>query len=75
MSNGLDAFFGWLTQSSITSCAVFLFFMLYRFAHMTATLTLLENKLASLEGTSATHYRTEKQIKDDVGRPIKNKLR
>jgi hypothetical protein len=64
-------------SSRVLSHTVFLFFMLYRFAHMTHTLTLLENKLSSLEasGTPTTHYRTERQVKDDVGRPIKNKIR
>jgi len=73
-----DAYLGFYKaerNAYLCGTTIFLFFMLYRFAHMTHTLTLLENKLASLETTSATHYRSEKQIKDDVGRPIKNKLR
>merc|ERR1711879_1050149 len=73
-----DAYLGFYKaerNAYLCGTTIFLFFMLYRFAHMTATLTLLENKLASLESTSTTHYRTERQIKDDVGRPIKNKIR
>jgi hypothetical protein len=73
-----DAYLGFYKaerNAYLCGTTIFLFFMLYRFAHMTTTLTLLENKLASLEGASTTHYRTEKQIKDDVGRPIKNKIR